>query len=59
VNLAEQLTRAFNAVTESSTRNTQHTLASLNDHIANLIRQVVELEAKQSKEVNGGKRDEA
>ncbi len=44
MSLAEQLTRAFNAVTEASTRNTQQTLASLNDHVSNLIQRVAALE---------------
>lgn len=59
MSLAEQLTRAFNALDDASSRNSQRVLASLNDHITNLIRQVGELEAKQPKEVNAGKRDKA
>lgn len=55
MSLAEQLTRAFNALDDASSRNSQRVLASLNDHIANLIRQVGELEAKQSEKKDGDK----
>lgn len=53
MSLSEQLTRAFNALDDASSRNSQRVLASLNDHITNLIRQVGELEAKQSEERDG------
>jgi len=49
-NLTEQFTRAANAIAEASTRGCQQSLASLNDHLMNLIERVAELERSAAKD---------
>lgn len=44
MSLAEQLTRAVNGIAEAASKGNAHSLGALNDHMANLIQRVADLE---------------